>query len=104
VFTCVVEHLNSTFGWLLDWHPDLRSYRRLHRFTNAIEKNCYGRMWGFIDGHFQAMAKPLYNQRKLHSGYAKAYGIKFQGIVTPNGVIYSLEGPFEGKINDWAIW
>jgi hypothetical protein len=100
VFTCVVEHLNSTFGWLLDWHPHLRSYRRLHRFANAIEKKCHGRIWGFIDGHFQAMAKPLYNQRKFYSGNAKAHGIKFQGIVTPDGVIYSLEGPFEGKISD----
>ena len=44
VFTCVVQHLNDTFSWLLDRHPYLRSYRRLHRFANAVEKRCLGRI------------------------------------------------------------
>ena len=42
VFTCVVTHIHESFGWLLDWHPRLRSYRRLHRFANAVEKKCWG--------------------------------------------------------------
>lgn len=58
VFTCVVVYLDKTFGPLLSWHPHLRSYRRLHGFANAIEQRCYCRIWGFLDGHFEAMARP----------------------------------------------
>lgn len=24
--------------------------------------------------------------------------------MTPDGIVYYLEGPFEGKKNDWSIW
>ena len=30
--------------------------------------------------------------------------VKFQGIVTPDGLISHLGGPFEGKLGDWAAW
>jgi len=28
----------------------------------------------------------------------------FQGVTTPDGLISSLSGPFEGRISDWGIW
>ena len=30
--------------------------------------------------------------------------MKFQAIVTPNGLISSLDGPYEGRVNDWAMY
>jgi hypothetical protein len=30
--------------------------------------------------------------------------MKFQAIVTPDGLISSLIGPFEGRTNDWAMY
>ena len=30
--------------------------------------------------------------------------MNWQAIVTPNGLISSLIGPFAGLVNDWAIW
>ena len=104
VFTCVVQHLNETFGYLLAWHPHLRSYRRLYSFANAIEKRCYARVWGFLDGHFEEMARPIYRQQDVYSGHAKGHGLKYQAIIAPDGVVYFLEGPFEGKKNDYAMW
>lgn len=104
VFTCVIQHLNETFGYLLDWHPYLRSYRRLYGFANAVEKRCHARIWGFLDGHFEQMARPLDRQQDVYSGHSKAHGLKYQGAVAPDGVVYFLEGPFEGKKNDWAMW
>src|SRR5260370_10773793 len=38
----------------------------------------------------------------LYSGYKKAHTIKFQAIVTPDGMISHLGGPFEGKLGDWS--
>lgn len=104
VFTCVVVYLDKTFGPLLSWHPHLRSYRRLHGFANAIEQRCYCRIWGFLDGHFEAMARPGDRQQDVYSGHSKAHGLKYQAAVAPDGVVYFLEGPFEGKKNDWAMW
>ena len=40
----------------------------------------------------------------MYSGHSKAHGLKYQGVVAPDGVVYFFEGPFEGKKNDWAIW
>jgi len=28
----------------------------------------------------------------------------FQGVTTPDGVISSISGPFEGRMSDWGIW
>jgi len=32
----------------------------------------------------------------LHSGYYKQHGIKFQGVVGPNGLIIEVYGPLPG--------
>jgi hypothetical protein len=35
-----------------------------------------------------------------YSGYKKKHGIKFQGLVIPDGLVSSLVGPFIGEVND----
>lgn len=82
----------------------MRSYRRLYSFANAVEKRCYARVWGFLDGHFEEMARPIYRQQDVYSGHARGHGLKYQAIIAPDGVVYFLEGPFEGKKNDYAMW
>lgn len=46
----------------------------------------------------------LYNQCWLFSGHKRIHGIKFQSVVTPNGLIANLSGPFEGKRHDAAMF
>ena len=57
-------------------------------------------VWGFIDGTSRGTCRPKYNQRFYYSGYKKEHGFKYQGIVTPDGLVLSLVEPFEANIND----
>ena len=74
----------------------------MHRYAEAIYQhgaplqNCFG----FIDGTVREIARPKYNQRVMYNGHKRVHGIKFQSVVTPNGLIANLSGPFEGKRHD----
>lgn len=74
----------------------------MHRYAEAIYnhgaplQNCFG----FIDGTLREIARPKYNQRVMYNGHKRVHGIKYQSVVTPNGLIANLSGPFEGKRHD----
>jgi len=105
VFTEVVQHLLHQFGTLVRWHPRLRHYNNLRRFARAVYRHgSCGYIWGFIDGHFVETCRPVQHQRRAYSGHNKAHGLKFQAITTPDGLISSLEGPYEGRDNDWRMF
>ena len=61
-------------------------------------------VWGFIDGTLRPVCRPTEDQRTWYSGYKKKHAFKYQGIMTPDGLISHLGGPFEGKMGDWAAW
>jgi hypothetical protein len=64
-------------------------------------------IWGFVDGTFRAFCKPSASdeaQRAAYSGYKKLHGQNWQAIVTPDGLIVSLVGPYFGPANDWTMW
>jgi len=44
------------------------------------------------------------DQAAFYSGYKKTHTFKFQSIVTPDGLLSSLIGPFPGPIGDWIVW
>ena len=52
-------------------------------------------VWGFIDGTFRRIARPVRSQRQAYNGHYRAHGIKFQSVVTPDGLISSLWGQLE---------
>ena len=60
-------------------------------------------IWAFVDGTFKGIARPTEEQKIYYSGHKKEHGIKWQGIITPDGII-SLQGPYEGKANDWSMY
>jgi len=37
-------------------------------------------------------------------GYKKSHGFKFQAVMTPDGIISSLAGPWFGKVGDWRMY
>jgi hypothetical protein len=78
---------------------------RLHQYATCIENTGGSNgIWGFIDGTQKEICRPNEAQRQFYSGYKKAHTIKFQGIITPDGILSHLAGPFEGKLGDWAAW
>ena len=95
-------HLHQRYHHLLEWHPYYTG-RCLFDLASKLEAATEGRtrqVWGFIDGTFREICRPSCNQRFYYSGYKKKHGFKYQGIVASDGIICSLIGPFEGKIND----
>ena len=46
------------------------------------------------------VARPTVGQRDYYSGYKHHHGIKFQALMTPDGLCVSLSGPYIGEIND----
>jgi hypothetical protein len=57
-------------------------------------------IWGFIDGTFQEVAKPEEDEQASYSGYERGHGQKYQGVLCPDGLIVSLDGPYVGSKND----
>ena len=48
--------------------------------------------------------RPGEDQASFYSGYKKTHAFKFQSIVTPDGLLSSLAGPFPGPVGDWVVW
>ena len=82
---------------------------RLARYCAGIAEKCdiegvEGlQLWGFIDGTVRRCCRPIRHQNLLYNGYKKVHCLKFQTVVTPDGMIASLFGPMEGKRHDAAV-
>jgi len=57
-------------------------------------------LWGFIDGTLCKTACPSYFQKLMYSGHKCVHGIKFQSVVTLDGLFACLFGPVNGKCHD----
>jgi DDE superfamily endonuclease len=80
-------------------HPML-TYERLEPSASELNSLGSSSIWGSIDGTVRNMCRPTRHQERCYSGYKKKHGFKYQGIVTPDGMIVSCMGPFEGRLND----
>lgn len=78
---------------------------QLQTYAQAIQNACGVQgVWGFIDGTHRTIATPILDQQCYYTGAKKRHGIRYQGIVTPDGLISSLCGPWLGKCGDWRMW
>jgi len=46
------------------------------------------------------MCRPSRHQRETYNGHKKVHALKFQSILTPNGLIANLFGPIPGRRHD----
>ena len=74
----------------------------LENLCNAIHQSgaTLGNCWGFVDGTVRPVCRPNENQRVLYNGHKRIHSIKFQSLVSPNGLIANFFGPVEGKRHD----
>ena len=100
MFTVVYNaHHHRLESWnqpLLQPHMLLRYAEETIHNRGAPLQNCFG----FVDGARCRIAKPKNNQRVHYNGHRRNHAIKFQSVVTPNGLIANLERPFEGRRHD----
>ena len=87
---------------LQDFRQPWLSPRNLQQFSEVIHaagaplQNCFG----FVDGTVRPVCRPGHFQRVIYNGHKRVHAIKFQAIVTPNGLIANLFGPVEGRRHD----
>lgn len=55
---------------------------------------------GFIDGTVIPISRPGENQQYYYNGYKRLHAIKFQSVVTPDGIISHMTGPWNGIRHD----
>ena len=89
-------HLLRTLNqaWLSRNH--LQNYADTIHRKGAPLTNC----WAFVDGTVRPISRPKENQRIVYNGHKKVHALKFQSVVTPNGLVANLFGPVEGKRHD----
>ena len=59
--------------------------------------------FGFIDGTVRPICRPIQHQRVCYNGHKRLHALKFQSVVTPNGLIANMYGPMEGRRHDSAL-
>ena len=78
----------------------------LAEFANAVSNqgsplpNCVC----FIDGTVRPISRPTYLQREVYSGHKRTHGLKYQSVVTPNGLVAEMSGPYPARRHDsWVM-
>jgi len=109
VFNDVCVHLDQNFHKKLEWDCVFLRQQRLQRYCNYVHANGEpsGVLWGFIDGTHREICRPqpeTFDQTLLWSGYKNAHTMVFQSIVTPDGLLVHVKGPYEGRASDWGIY
>lgn len=109
IFNDVCEHLYNTFKDKLFWDETRLTPTTLTRYCNTIFRHGEpsGRIWGFIDGTHREICRPgpdVADQTWFYSGYKKKHTIQSQAVATPDGLISSFCGGFEGRTSDWGMW
>ncbi len=61
-------------------------------------------IFGFIDGTTVCICRPSTGQEEVFSGHKHYHVLKFQHVMTPNGIIAHSFGPFAGRCNDAAMY
>lgn len=72
----------------------------LSEMVRQKSNNAVTGVWGFIDGTLRKTCRPSWFQRLAYSGHKRCHGIKFQSVVTPDGLIAMLYGPIAGSRHD----
>jgi hypothetical protein len=86
-----------------DGFPLGMKFRFMPMFANIPNtdgQNSLTTMVGFIDGTMHCMCQPSFFQRLLYSGHKHHHGIKFQSVVTPDGLIAYFFGPIPASRHD----
>ncbi len=82
IFNDVVLYLYERYRDIVQWHSMLNNYKRLRRYAKVISRELGSKelcFWGFIDGTFRGIARPLTEQNEVYSDYKKKHDIKYQG-------------------------
>ncbi|POM67119.1 Hypothetical protein PHPALM_16924 [Phytophthora palmivora] len=99
IFYFVVEFLDEKLADFL-FFDTTRIIQNVDRYCAAIAAKAPGSIegvWGFIDGTIRPICRPSKGQRVMYNGHKRIHAMKFQTVVTPDGIISHLFGPVDGR-------
>ncbi|OWZ12983.1 hypothetical protein PHMEG_00013767 [Phytophthora megakarya] len=102
IFYYVVEFLDGKLEEFLYFDVD-RITKNLDIYCDAIaakEPRSIRGVWGFIDGTVRPICRPSTGQQAMYNGHKRVHAMKFQTVVTPDGLISHLFGPVDGRRHD----
>lgn len=104
IFNDTLIHLYRRYRKKLAWDENRLTYETFSGYAMAIHNLGGGPcFWGFIDGTLNATCRPIFDQEQFYSGHKQKHGYKYQSVVTPDGLVPSLIGPFIGRRGDWKM-
>ena len=105
IFNATTRFIARYWQFRIRWRPQFDTYKGLQRYADAVGERGFGSnlIYSFVDGSFFESARPGYKQRRAYSGYYRGHSLKFQAIVTPDGII-TLSLPFWANAHDRAIY
>jgi nuclease HARBI1 len=81
---------------------------RAHLYAQKVaekSRNATPHCVGFIDGTLIEIARPPgLIQRATYSGHKRRPGLKWQAVTTPDGLLFHVCGPFEGRRHDMHFY
>jgi hypothetical protein len=101
IVNSVGQHIADIFNLkcfcdLSIWSP------RATQYTAAISQRMpfISYISAFIDGTGRAICRPVRDQQRVFNGYHRDHELKYQSVLTPDGLIVSMAGPFDGRHHD----
>jgi hypothetical protein len=77
------------------------SAAELERFSETVcRKSGFEGIFGFIDGTVRPIPKPTHLQSAVYNGKDRVHALKYQALVTPDGMFRQLCGPWPGSRHD----
>lgn len=104
IFNDVIMHLARRYKKKLHWDSRRLTYDQCLEYAQVIKRAGGGHcFWGYIDGTANEICRPTFDQQESYSGHKKMHAFNYQAIVTPDGLLSSLMGPFVGKRSDHGM-
>ncbi|KAF8580993.1 hypothetical protein K439DRAFT_1648025 [Ramaria rubella] len=101
-----VSYIELMWHHLFDWDDKgIVSPSMLQSYADAL--HVFGApswsLFGFIDCTIWQTCWPGVYQELAYTGYKKYHGMKFQGVVVPNGLIVHMARPYHAPQNDCGM-
>lgn len=103
----VLYHIDTRWAHLLEFDEQQLTSDRLQVFCNAISavhNTSLQTCWGFLDGTLHSICRPSCGQEGVYNGWKRRHTLKYQGLVTPDGIIVHLAGSREGRVHDITMY
>ncbi|ETV71712.1 hypothetical protein H257_13142 [Aphanomyces astaci] len=100
IFLHVLDHIYSNFAEIIFLDRD-RISTKLHELSQAVvaKGTEVHNVYAFIDRTVRECCRPEGNerQRTVYNGHKRRHAVKYQTLVTPDGIIAHTFGPIEAK-------